>query len=457
MRDMFCPECGFKNEDGAIFCANCGYRLQEVLQQENIGMEGYAEEETFEADHEPVPEKTRQAAPKSKRASSKGKLLIVGIVTGVVALAGVLSLVLYHVKFGAKVTAEEYAESVLEQDWDDVYDMLLMEEKGQFLTKQAFVSAKTMTEAEEPEDVEIRDVSKKSGGFTSCVYRVRYQADGVSGSMDAELFRDGLVWKAEADSYIVNDYTVSVPEGADAAVDKIKISDSIQPSSQIEGYDTYVIPAVFGNTHYVEVSGENLEEQGTLFVWDSEAGMQLSDSIVVAADPGKTGGASDEQYADGNGKTDEKTEEGIHRYEYIVEDCSWNDAFGMSLERGGYLVRFNSLEEYNYVLGEIYNKGLDKIHFYLGARRDGNDYFWVDENNEPYGEALNSSQAWCFGEWLSGEPSYSDPDLGIDEPYLNMFYLKREGNFVWGDGPEDIPSAVPDFKGKVGYIVEYEE
>lgn len=157
--------------------------------------------------------------------------------------------------------------------------------------------------------------------------------------------------------------------------------------------------------------------------------------------------------------TVEELEEGIHSYEYVVKDCTWNEAFRESIAKGGYLAHLNSEEEYNYVLGQIHEKGLDDIHFYLGARRDSEpgDYFWADEDNELYGKPLNSSAAWCSEKWLNGEPSYEDPGLGIDEAYLNMFYMSTLGRFVWGDGPDDIPSAVPAFSGKVGYIVEYEE
>lgn len=153
------------------------------------------------------------------------------------------------------------------------------------------------------------------------------------------------------------------------------------------------------------------------------------------------------------------SEEGIHSYEFVVKDCSWNEAFADCLSRGGYLVRINSQEEYDYILGEIVNRGMDSVHFYLGGRRDteGTEYCWVDQNNQLYGEMLNSMESWGYAQWLAGEPSYEDPGIHIPEEYLNMFYLEREGRFVWADVPDDIPSVVPAFSGKVGYIVEYEE
>lgn len=156
----------------------------------------------------------------------------------------------------------------------------------------------------------------------------------------------------------------------------------------------------------------------------------------------------------------DETEGGIHRYEFVIQDCGWNQAYRDSLLRGGYLVRINSREEYDYILKEISNRGYDKIHFYLGGRKADNEggYYWIDENNKTYGEKLNGNEeVWCNGEWMAGEPSYEDPGLHIAESYLNIFYYSGEGRWVWNDGPEDIPASVPEFSQKVGYIVEYEQ
>lgn len=155
----------------------------------------------------------------------------------------------------------------------------------------------------------------------------------------------------------------------------------------------------------------------------------------------------------------DETEGGIQRYEIVVRDCGWQQAYQESLQRGGYLVRINSKEEYDYILQMISQSGYDKVHFYLGGRRDpdSQEYYWVDENNQTYGVQLNNNpEAWCNGQWMSGEPSFSDPNLNIDEAYLNIFYYPSEGRWIWNDGPENIPSVVGTLSGYVGYIVEYD-
>lgn len=152
----------------------------------------------------------------------------------------------------------------------------------------------------------------------------------------------------------------------------------------------------------------------------------------------------------------DSTEGGIHSYDYVIDDCTWQDAFNKARQAGGYLVHINSREEYNYILADIARLGYNKIQFRLGGRRDANgvDYYWVDENNELYGDVLNSPEYWAYGEWMQGEPSFQDGEIAED--CMDFYYYENENRWTWNDAPNDIISVVPYFSGKIGYIVEYE-
>jgi hypothetical protein len=146
----------------------------------------------------------------------------------------------------------------------------------------------------------------------------------------------------------------------------------------------------------------------------------------------------------------------IHRYEYILSDSTWQEAYQDCINRGGYLVRINSLSEYEYIRKEISKKSMTNIFFHIGGRRDSGsqDYYWVNNQNKLFGEKLNSDDSWCADEWKKGEPSYKDGSL--EELYMNLFFFDGEKRFVWNDIPNDMLAAEPAYSGELGYICEFD-
>lgn len=147
----------------------------------------------------------------------------------------------------------------------------------------------------------------------------------------------------------------------------------------------------------------------------------------------------------------------IHRYEYIVEDCTWSEAMERCHNKGGYLANINSKEELEYVISVMNAAGLGDKIFYLGGKRDNeSDYYWVNHESEIYGEKLNgNANAWCYDIWMNGEPSFSDGQFV--ENVMTLFYFEEESRWVFNDVPDDILSAVPYYSGRIAYICEFEE
>ena len=161
--------------------------------------------------------------------------------------------------------------------------------------------------------------------------------------------------------------------------------------------------------------------------------------------------------------TDEVEEDdtAIHEYNVVISDVSWSQAKEACESAGGYLARINSVEEYNYITNMLTSRGYTKQHFYLGGRRDasGSDYYWVNQNNEFIGDALNRSESWSNGYWYINEPSFvdtgSDANGNIQENVMNLFYVN--GTWYLNDSSDNLAANYPSLlSGKVGYIIEFE-
>ena len=153
---------------------------------------------------------------------------------------------------------------------------------------------------------------------------------------------------------------------------------------------------------------------------------------------------------------------GIHRYELIVSDKTWSEAYNDCVNRGGYLAHVNTQEEFDYLVNQIQEEGKKNVIFWLGASRseDSDYYHWIDSQSGNYQEEnINQNPAYD-NFWLEGEPSLQGTDVNgqvMEERYVNMFYRSADERFVWNDAPEDLTVVSDYYKGKIGYICEYEE
>ena len=147
----------------------------------------------------------------------------------------------------------------------------------------------------------------------------------------------------------------------------------------------------------------------------------------------------------------------INSYELIIGDVSWSEAYQECISRGGHLLRIESEEEYQEIIKRIDESGLNGYVFWLGGvkdQRDGYVYRWIRNDGSFLEDVLNDGNYLQY--WMEGEPSYYD-DAGNEEACMDMFYLKKEGRWVWNDVPDNILAIASFYSGRIAYICEYED
>lgn len=173
----------------------------------------------------------------------------------------------------------------------------------------------------------------------------------------------------------------------------------------------------------------------------------------------KNGQAVQVQRPSGSGAADsgEDSDYRSHTYQVIAANCTWTEADAMARNSGGYLVNFDSAEEYQYVLDHVIGNAYPKMKLWIGGKRDGNsdEYHWIDQDGQKKDRILNEDTEYA-GFWMVGEPSFHDESVNQDEMYMNMFFYTKEDRWVWNDVPNDIISIVPQYRDTVGYLVEYQ-
>ncbi len=153
-------------------------------------------------------------------------------------------------------------------------------------------------------------------------------------------------------------------------------------------------------------------------------------------------------------KTGDVTSAG-HRYELVIEDLTWSEADAACRKKGGYLATITSFEEWDRITEQIAAEEKNNITFFVGAK----DISWLEPGIEG-GYPMLALYNALFQFWLEGEPSYRglrEDGVEVKEEYVVLFYRNSDKSYYLNDVPDDILAAAPSYKGKVGYICEFNQ
>lgn len=204
--------------------------------------------------------------------SLQGRIKAVIIESGILVVLIVLFIAAGSNRSSAEKAAEKYINACMQRDWTTAYSMLDISD-GRFTQLSGFEDTMERTM---PDIVDYTIKRGESSGSRSVRnFNVEYStADQDNQEYQVSMVRhdDGIIpfldsWKVSAEGTLINDFTISVPEGAQAAVDNIELTKEYCTISGVNGMDTYEIP-LFGGTHTVtaavpwcEVYEENFDSR----------------------------------------------------------------------------------------------------------------------------------------------------------------------------------------------------
>ncbi|WP_092327263.1 C-type lectin domain-containing protein [Butyrivibrio sp. YAB3001] len=151
-----------------------------------------------------------------------------------------------------------------------------------------------------------------------------------------------------------------------------------------------------------------------------------------------------------------------HKYELLVQDCSWSEAQKICLEKGGYLATVTCTDEAKVISELIKKEGYTNKAFFVGYRSCEwiGDTFcsfrWINQDGS-YQEIMPSM--YDFWDYHSPGYDYSKNEWSFEggEQEVGLAkYFEEDGMIYIFDAPDKILSVSPEYAGKIGFICEYD-
>lgn len=297
----YCPMCGTGNEDSALFCENCGSRLDGAAGTQpgqNVQNGPVKPQPGQEQPVKPQPrqEKPRQEQPvkpqPKPQPKQKGQIKLSGIHIAVIieAVCLVAAVAAFFFagwyRYSPQTAAKQYFNAYAAHDWAGVYSMLELPEGG-FLQESQF---EEIMENSQIPDITNFSVMPLEGGDEGIVrnFNVEYSTSGQGVSnyvitlvkqSDRALFLFDR-WKVSSAGMLADGYPVTVPAGAKVAVDGVELTDEYKTQNG-DGSDVYQI-SIFNGVHSISVAVPWCEVYEESF--DTSSGGTYVDSLSLSED-----------------------------------------------------------------------------------------------------------------------------------------------------------------------------
>ncbi len=251
---MFCGECGTKNEEGALFCENCGAKLVEekpAKQPKKVSNSKQASSESF--------------GTKLKKMSMVKKILL-GVALAIVIILIVAYAVINN-KLSPKKIAKDYFMAVVNMDTDKLYQYMDID-KNEFTSKEMFdkLAENNLNDDKiKLANYKMGNVEKSNNGLTATV-TISYVEEGDD---DTETVKVTLV-KQKSKKYLffedwhisnsmsvmdtTKDYKIKVLKDSKVTIEGIEVDKKYIDKDSSDGtYDVYKMPAMFKTKYNMKI------------------------------------------------------------------------------------------------------------------------------------------------------------------------------------------------------------
>ncbi|SCW99662.1 hypothetical protein SAMN02910339_00014 [Lachnospiraceae bacterium YSD2013] len=146
-----------------------------------------------------------------------------------------------------------------------------------------------------------------------------------------------------------------------------------------------------------------------------------------------------------------------HRYELIRTDITWDQAFEAAQKADGYLAVVTGEDEYETIREQIEDENLKDSLFYVsyinGKNGEENKWIYSDKTEETADFILHQNCQYGDSEYSvdNGELNFRDDDVGI------IKYSSSDSDIYLYLVPKDLLAYAEKYKGRIGYIIEYDE
>ncbi len=152
-----------------------------------------------------------------------------------------------------------------------------------------------------------------------------------------------------------------------------------------------------------------------------------------------------------------------HKYEFIKQDVTWDEAQEICKRKGGYLATITCLGEDKRISSLMKEQGFDDCSMYVGFRSNewiGKQFYsfrWI----KPDGSFVNIMPSmYDFWDYHWPGYDYRNMEWSFEKGELNCGLAKynKETEMIYiFEAPDELIKVSPHYAGKMGFICEYDQ